>query len=188
MRQRSSPMRAENPRRFPGRHSESESSVLWIACARVGGWIMAAAFEMSDFALRRAARLAYERRRLQGAIWRGAAMTALAAPAYFVCNRTSVAFLCLLALGSVVLASRVRVGDYEQGARAGALAGVLPCLLPTAVRAWNPDLCAWMFQNGVWFCGLGGAAAGVILGLRSRVSHGLAFWSGALVTLGLAAS
>src|SRR5262249_24634225 len=115
-------------------------------------------------------------------------MTALAAPAYFVCNRTSVAFLCLLALGSVVLASRFRGGDYEQGARAGALAGVLPCLLPTAVRAWNTDLCAWMFQNGVWFCGLGGGAAGVILGLRSRVSHGLAFWSGALVTLGLAAS
>jgi hypothetical protein len=149
---------------------------------------MATAFEMSDFTLKRAARLAYERGRLQGAIWRGAAMTALAAPAYSVCNRTPAALFCLVALGAVVLASRFRGQGYEQGARAGALAGVLPCLLPAALRAWNPDLCASMFHNGLWFCGLAGAAAGVILGLRSRASQGLAFWSGALVTLGLASS
>jgi hypothetical protein len=115
-------------------------------------------------------------------------MTALAAPAYFACNQTFAAMTCLVGLGLIVLASRFRGQDYEQGARAGALAGLLPCLVPSAVRAWDPDLCAWMFQNGVWVCGLGGAAAGVILGLRSRASHGVAFWSGALATLGLAAA
>ena len=149
---------------------------------------MATVFETSDIALRRAARLAYERGRFHGGLWRGAAIVVLAGPAFLVCNRTSLALACLTGLGLAVLAARFRGEDYDQGARAGALAGVLPCLLPAAVRAWNPDLCAWMFQNGAWFCGIGGAAAGVILGLRSRASHGPAFWSSALVTLGLAAS
>jgi hypothetical protein len=148
---------------------------------------MAAVFE-SDVVLRQAARRAYELGRFRGAVWRGAGMTALAAPAYLVCNRTPAALLCLVSLGLAVLAARFRGEDYEQGARAGALAGVLPCLLPAVVRVFNPDLCAVMFQRGAWFCALGGAAAGVILGLRSRALHGPAFWSGALVTLGLAAS
>ena len=35
---------------------------------------------------------------------------------------------------------------------------VLPCLLPAAVRILDPQLCASMFHNGAWFCGIGGAA------------------------------
>jgi len=149
---------------------------------------MAAVFEASDFALRRAARLAYERGRFEGALWRSAAATALAMPAFLVCNRTPVAAVCLLGLGLVLFAARIVGKDYDRGARAGALAGVLPCLLPAAVRALDPELCASMFHNGAWFCGIGGAAAGVILGLRSRASHGPAFWAGALAALGFAAS
>ena len=149
---------------------------------------MAAVFEMPEPRLRRAARLVYERGRLEGALWRSAAATALLTPAFLVCNRTPVAAVCLLGFGLVLLAARIVGRDYDRGARVGALAGVLPCLLPTAIRAWNPELCASMFQNGAWFCGIGGAVAGVILGLRSRASHGAAFWAGAVVSLGLAAS
>ncbi|HEY6929040.1 MAG TPA: hypothetical protein VJA66_05125, partial [Thermoanaerobaculia bacterium] len=149
---------------------------------------MAATFEMADPRLRRAARIAYERGRFEGALWRSAAVTALLTPAFLVCNRTPVAAACLLGFGLVLLAARIVGRDFDRGARAGALAGVLPCLLPTAIRAWNPELCASMFHNGAWFCGIGGAAAGVILGLRSRASHGLSFWASALAALGLAAS
>jgi len=149
---------------------------------------MAAVFEMPDPRLRRAARLAYERGRSEGALWRSAAATALATPAFLVCNQTPVAAVCLLGFGLVLLAARIVGKDYDRGARAGALAGVLPCLLPAAVRILDPQLCASMFHNGAWFCGIGGAAAGVILGLRSRASHGVAFWAGALAAFGLAAS
>ena len=149
---------------------------------------MAAVFKASDFAVRRAARLAYERGRFEGALWRSAAAAAFATPAFLVCNRTPAAAVCLLGFGLVLLAARVVGKDYDRGARAGALAGVLPCLLPAAVRALDPELCATMFHNGAWFCGIGGAAAGVILGVRSRASHGVPFWAGALAALGFAAS
>jgi hypothetical protein len=45
-----------------------------------------------------------------------------------------------------------------------------------------------MSPRGAWICGIGGVAAGVVLGLRSRGAHGLRFWGSALAALVLAAS
>ena len=67
-----------------------------------------------------------------------------------------------------------------------ALAGILPCLLPAALRALDPDLCVLLSSRGPWICAIGGVAAGVILGLRSRGAEGLRFWSSALATLAFA--
>ena len=144
--------------------------------------------ELSQVSLKLAARRAYERGRLAGAFWRGAAMAAIAMPGFFVCNQTPWAAVCLAGLGLVVAAARVRGESFEDGARAGALAGILPCLLPAAVRAFDPDLCILLSAYGPWICGFGGAAAGVILGLRGRTAGGLPFWASAVAALGFAAA
>ena len=146
------------------------------------------ASEVFDTSLKLAARRAYERGRLQGALLRGAAAAILATPGFLICNQTPWAAVCLAGFALVVAAGRVRGEGYEQGARAGALAGILPCLLPAAVRAFDPDLCALLLSRGPWLCAIGGAAAGVILGLRSRAAHGLPFWSSALAALAFAAA
>jgi hypothetical protein len=142
-------------------------------------------FEMS---LKVAARRAYERGRLEGALLRGAAAALLAIPGFLVCNQSPWAAVCLAGFLLVVVAGRVRGEGYEVGSRAGALAGILPCLLPASIRAIDPQLCMLLVSNGLWICGIGGAAAGVVLGLRSRSAHGLPFWASALAALGFAAS
>jgi hypothetical protein len=147
-----------------------------------------AVFELSETGLRLAARHAYEWRRVQGALWRGAAAAALAMPGFLICNHTPWAAVCLAGFGLVVAAGRIRGEGYEDGSRAGALAGILPCLLPAAISAFDRDLCVLVSANGAWICGIGGAAAGVILALRGRAAYGLPFWSSALAALGFAAA
>jgi hypothetical protein len=138
--------------------------------------------------LRFAARRAYERGRWNGALWRGAVAAALALPSFTICNQTLWAAVCLAGFGAVVAAGRVRGEGYEEGSRAGACAGILPCLLPAAVRLFDPQLCILVSAQGPWLCGIGGAAAGVILGLRGLAARGLPFWSSALLAFGFAAS
>ena len=138
--------------------------------------------------LKLAARRAYERGRFEGALWRGAAAAILAIPSFAVCNQTPWAGVCLAGFAIAVAAGRFRGLGYEEGTRAGALAGILPCLLPAAVRAFDPDLCVLLSSRGPWLCAAGGAAAGVILARRGRAAHGLHFWSGALAALGFAAA
>ena len=138
--------------------------------------------------LKIAARRAYERGRLQGALLRGAAALLLATPGFLACGQSRWAAVCLSGFALVVAAGRMRGEGYSEGSRAGALAGILPCLLPVSIRAINPDLCRLLFTDGLWICGFGGAGAGVILGLHSRASGGLPFWGSALAALGFAAS
>jgi len=139
--------------------------------------------------LRVAARRAYERGRFEGATVRGAAVTLLAVPALRMCGHTPLAVVCLAGFAAVVIATRIRGGAYEEGARAGVLAGVLPCLLPAVVASFDPAVCLMVASSyGLWICGAGGAAAGVILALRGRSRSGLPFWSSALAALGLIAS
>ncbi len=138
--------------------------------------------------LKLAARRAYERGRVEGALWRGAAAAILAIPSFAVCNQTPWAGVCLAGFAIVVAAGRFRGLGYEEGTRAGALAGILPCLLPAAVRAFDPDLCVLLSSRGPWLCAAGGVAAGMILARRGRAAHGVAFWSGALAALGFAAA
>lgn len=134
-----------------------------------------------------AARLAYERGRLSGALARGAGAFALALPGFFACGRTPLAAACLAGFALIVAAGRYRGEGFEDGVRAGGVAGLLPCLLPAVLRVLDPDLCDTLFARGPWLCALGGIAAGVILGLRSR-SVGWPFWGSAIATLGLAAT
>jgi len=144
--------------------------------------------EMREAALRVAARRAYEAGRFNGALLRGAGLLAIAFPGFLACGRTPVAALCLGALVAVVIAARWRGEGWDMGARAGALAGLIPCLMPALLRVFDPLLCDVLFQRGPWFCAAGGAAAGVVLGLRSRNTGGPAFWASAVLALALAAA
>ena len=148
------------------------------------------AFEIADASLRLAARRAYEWGRLQGALGRGAAAAVVATPSLLVCSHTPWGAACLAGFALVVAAGRMRGGALEDGTRAGALAGILPCLLPAVLRAIDPALCIMLSERGPWICGVGGAAAGIVLGLRGRghLAGGLPFWSGALAALAFPAS
>jgi hypothetical protein len=138
--------------------------------------------------LRIAARRAYERGRLRGALVRGAGAFALALPGFLACGRGPWAAACLTGFALVVVAARVRGGAVEDGMRAGVAAGILPCLLPAALRVLDPSWCDLLFARGPWLCAIGGVAAGVVLGVRSRTARRGAFWGSAAVTLALAAT
>jgi len=86
------------------------------------------------------------------------------------------------------LAGRFRGESYEEGAHAGAVAGVVPCLLPAVVTTLDPNLCRALVAGVPWPCALGGIVAGAILGLRGRSATGLPFWATALAALAFAAS
>jgi hypothetical protein len=144
--------------------------------------------EIADSNLRLSARRAYEIGRLEGALWRGAVAALFALPGFLVCNETPLAALCLAGFALVVASGRVRGGAWEDGARAGAIAGVAPCLLPAAMRAVDPTLCAKLMTGIPWPCAVGGLVAGAILALRGRPSGGLPFWTSALAALGFAAA
>jgi hypothetical protein len=141
-----------------------------------------------DASVRRAARRAYELGRLNGALVRGALAAAAAVPAFLVCGRTPAGAACLAAFGVSVAAARFRGQEWEEGAVTGALAGLAPCLMPALLRLLDPVLCDVLFDRGPWLCAIAGAAAGVILGLKSRAAAGLAFWTAGLVTFALASA
>ncbi len=144
--------------------------------------------ELSDTSLRLAARRAYELGRLEGALWRGAAAALFALPAFLTCGRTPVSALCLAGFALVVAAGRVRGGAYEEGAHAGAIAGIAPCLLPALVSRLDPSLCAAIAPGIPWPSAVGGLVAGAILGLCGHTATGLHFWAPALAALAFAAS
>jgi len=138
--------------------------------------------------LRGAALRAYERGRREGALARGAAAFALALPAWLACGRTPLGAGCLFAFSAAVAGARYVGRETELGARAGLLAGIVPCLLPAALRLTDPDLCQTLFARGPWFCAATGIAAGMILGAGSRAEAGRKFWGAAVLTLALAAT
>jgi len=144
--------------------------------------------EIAETALRRAARRAFELGRIEGALARGAAAGLLALPAFLLCHRDPFAALCLGGFALVLAAAWIRGEGFAEGARAGAIAGIAPCLLPAAIAAAGGDYCAAAFAGVPWSCALGGAAAGAILGFTSRTASGLPYWASALVALAFAAS
>lgn len=147
-----------------------------------------AATDLAAAPLRFAARRAYETGRFLGALWRGTAAAALALPGFLLCNQTPWAAACLAGFGLVVAAGRMRGEDYEQGTRSGAIAGILPCLLPAAIRLFDPSLCVLLSERGPWICGIGGAAAALFLGLRGRRAGGAVFWASAAAAMAFPAS
>jgi len=144
--------------------------------------------EVSETGLRLAARRAYEIGRLQGALWRGGLAVLFALPGFLMCSATPLAGLCLGGFALVVVAGRVRGMVWEEGSRAGAIAGVAPCLLPAVVSVIDPNLCAALVAGVPWPCAAGGIVAGAILGLRGRPAGELPFWASALAALGFAAA
>ena len=146
------------------------------------------ASESFEGSFREAVRRAYEQGRARGAVLRGAAVLLLGLPAFVVCGRTTGAAVLLAALAVAAAAARQRGEGFDDGARAGVAAGILPCLLPAALRLVRPDLCDLLFARGPWLCAAAGVAAGAILGIRSRRRHDLPFWTAAVATLALAAA
>ena len=63
----------------------------------------------------------------------------------------------------------------------------MPAPRSDSARA-DPSLCTLLSEHGPWICGIGGAAAGIVLGLRGRSTADLPFWSTALAALVLPAS
>jgi hypothetical protein len=148
-----------------------------------------AASELIEIRLKDAARRAYERGRIEGALLRGAVAVLVTLPGILVCQRSPLSIACLAGLALVVAAGHVRGEAYAEGSRAGAFAGILPCLLPAVIGAMNPQACMLMMSaRGLWICALGGVAAGLILGWNGREARGAAFWAPAIAALGLAAS
>jgi hypothetical protein len=148
-----------------------------------------AASEFVEIRLKDAARRAYEGGRLERALLRGAAVALLALPGILVCQRSPFAIACLAGLALVVAGGHLRGEAYAEGSRAGALAGILPCLLPAAIGAMNPQACMLLMSDrGLWICALGGVSAGLILGWSARDARGAAFWAPAIAAFGLAAS
>jgi len=144
--------------------------------------------ELSESGLRAAAHRAYERGRLGSALLRGAGALLIALPGFWACNRSPTAALCVAGLAVVVAACRYRGLEWDEGARTGLLAGLLPCLLPASIRVVNPSLCNALFGEFPWLCAVGGVAAGAILGFRGRTAAGLGYWASALAALAFAAS
>ena len=144
--------------------------------------------EISETNLRLAARRAYEIGGLGGALWRGAVAALFALPALLMCGRTPLSAFCLGGFALVVVAGRMLGAAYAEGARAGTVAGIVPCLLPALVSRFDPALCTAHVAGVPWPCALGGIVAGAILVLRGRPATGLPFWAPALAALGFAAS
>ena len=144
--------------------------------------------EPIDFAVRVAARRAYELGRFRGALRRGGGALVLGVPAYLACGRTPGAAACLVLFALLVAAARFRGEGIEEGSRAGVVAGLLPCLLPAALRLVSPDLCDVLFARGPWLCAAAGIGAGLILGLRGRAAGSVPFWVGAIATFSAAAA
>jgi hypothetical protein len=146
---------------------------------------------VSEIALapsRRAARRAYEAGRALGALRRGALAAAAATPSFLACGQTPWAAACIAGFGLVVAAGWMRGEAYAEGARAGALAGILPCLLPAMLQVLDPALCVMLSSRGPWICGIGGVAAGVVLGFRGRAAREVSFWASAVAALAFPAS
>jgi hypothetical protein len=144
--------------------------------------------EIDGTDLRLAARRSYEIGRAEGALWRGAVAALFALPGFLVCNQTPLAGFCLAGFGLAVAAGRFRGQDYEDGTRAGAFAGIAPCLIPVVAQSLDPSVCAATVAGVPWPCALGGAVAGVILALRVGRTTGPVFWISAVIALGFAAA
>ena len=142
--------------------------------------------------LRRSARRAYESARAQSAVRRGTLAALLMVPGFSACGATTSAALCMAGLALAVAAGRFRGGAWERGSRAGAIAGVAPCLAPAVLRLFGSTVCAATSHGIPWPCLAGGLAAGAVLAAGKFVApvHGerVPFWTAAFVSLACASA
>ena len=132
------------------------------------------------------ARRAYERGRLRWALERAVAAMAIAAVALIGCPAPGAPVACVAGLGVLVAACLWRGGSWERGARLGFLAGLAPCLLPSAARAAHA-CCDRFCLSLPPVCLAGGVLAGILLGwLGMRVHGDRRFWLAAGAAAALA--
>ena len=144
---------------------------------------------LSDSALERLARHAYEWSRLRSALAAGAFIPPVAALGLVQCEAPSLTVGCIVLLTLAVVAFHHAGRDFARGSRAGLVAGLAPFLMPIAVHVTGvycaaPVLCASLPA----VCLAGGVVSGLVLGHRGRrppgASASTAFWVAALtVTL-----
>jgi hypothetical protein len=134
------------------------------------------------------ARRAYEHGRLRSAFQRAVAATAVTALALIGCPSPAGPAVCAAALGLVLVVSLWRGGSWGRGARLGFLAGLVPCLLPAAVRAAHACNGATCFTLPA-VCLTAGVVAGLLLGwLGLRIAGDGRFWLTAAIVALLAGS
>lgn len=109
------------------------------------------------------ARRAYELGRLRWALGRGAAAAAVTAVALAVCPSPAAPAACAAGLGVLVAACLWRGGAWARGARLGFFAGLAPCLLPAASRAFHVCTDAMCLAMPT-VCLTAGVIAGLLLG------------------------
>ncbi len=118
---------------------------------------------VADDASAARARRAYELGRWRWALARAAVAVALAAVAVAGCPSRTAPAACAAGLGVLVAACLWRGGAWARGVRLGFLAGLAPCLLPSAARAahlCNGSICLALPT----VCLTAGVTAGLLLG------------------------
>jgi hypothetical protein len=132
------------------------------------------------------ARRAYERGRLGWSVRRALMAVAITGVALVSCPRPGAPAACAAALGILLAVCLWRGGSWARGARLGFLAGLAPCLFPTAVRAVHACTDRVCLGPSV-VCLLPGVAAGLLLAWLGLRSHGdRRFWLAAATVMILA--
>jgi hypothetical protein len=124
--------------------------------------------EPSELALADRARRAYERGRLQAALWRAAPLLPLLAWTVSGCRYPALAAGCGAAVVALTVAFAWRGGTWGRAIVPGLAAGVAPLTLPLLVRSAG-DVCMGSMCCSLCAvsCVAGGLLAGVLVGRRA---------------------
>jgi hypothetical protein len=145
--------------------------------------------ELSEAALRARARRAYERGRLQAALWYAALLVPVVAWSWTWCPYPALATVCGTALVAFTIVFRWRGQAWARGVGPGLVAGLPPLVLPFLMREASQvcvgEVCCSLCLVG---CVGGGLAAGAFVGRRAAsIGEGRAAFLAAAGTLALLA-
>jgi hypothetical protein len=145
--------------------------------------------EPSEAALALRARRAYERGRLQAAVWRAVPLVPLVAWSLAWCRYPTLAALCGATLVALTVAFGWRGQTWGRAIAPGLLAGLPPLVLPLLMRGASEvcvgEMCCSLCLLG---CVSGGIVAGLLIGRRaSGLAEGRATFLAAAGALALLA-
>ncbi len=126
--------------------------------------------EPSEKAVAEHARRAYERGRLQAALWRATPLLPLLAWTVSWCRYPALAAVCGAAVVALTVAFGWRGGTWRRAIVPGLAAGVAPLTLPLLVRSAG-DVCMGGMCCSLCAvsCVAGGVLAGVLVGRRAAM-------------------
>jgi hypothetical protein len=145
--------------------------------------------EPSEAALVSLARRAYERGRVQAALWRAAPLVPVVAWTWGWCRYPALAAACGAALVALTVAFRWRGQVWGRAVMPGLAAGLVPFVLPFSMRGAS-EVCVGGMCCSLCLVGCigGGVLAGVLVGRRaSALDEGRAAFLAAAGTLALLA-